>query len=151
VGAPGHRRIVIDSPARGPARSDYAKAGAEVERAEAAQRRARELFEVRAVPQKDVREADNDYRKSVAERERAAARLRTLGIGAEQLPAIASRADTGTRIVAAAPRAGVIVERNVTPGQVVAYGQSDTPLNLFVIADVSTMWVVAADYERDGE
>ena len=28
-----------------------------------------------------------------------------------------------------------IVERNASPGQVVAYGQSDTPLNLFVIAD----------------
>jgi len=146
---PGHRLIVIDSPDLGAAKSDYAKAVADVERAEAAQRLARELFEVRAVPQKDVREADNDYRKSVAERERAAARLRTLGIGAEQLPAIASRADTGTRIVVAAPRAGVIVERNVTPGQVVAYGQSDTPLNLFVIADVSTMWVVADVYEPD--
>jgi len=70
---------------------------------------------VKAVPEKEVREADNDYRKSVAERERAASRLRTLGIGADQLPAIASRADTGTRIVVSAPRSGVIVERNVTP------------------------------------
>jgi len=146
---PGHRLLVIDSPDLGAAKSDYAKAVADVERAEAAQRLTRELFEVKAVPQKEVREADNDYRKSVAERERAAARLRTLGIGAEQLPAIASRADTGTRIVVAAPRAGVIVERNATPGQVVAYGQSDTPLNLFVIADVSTMWVVADVYEPD--
>src|SRR5439155_380913 len=103
---PGHRLIVFDSRDLGAAKSDYAKAVADVERAEAAQRLARELFEVRAVPQKDVREADNDYRKSLAERERAAARLRTLGIGAEQLPAIASRADTGTRIVVAAPRAG---------------------------------------------
>ena len=146
---PGHHLLVIDSPDLGAAKSDYAKAVADVERAEAAQRLAHELFEVKAVPQKDVREADNDYRKSVAERERAAARLRTLGIGADQLPAIASRADTSTRIVVGAPRAGVIVERNVAPGQVVAYGQSDTPLNLFVVADVSTMWVVADVYEPD--
>jgi len=146
---PGHRLLVIDSPDLGAAKSDYAKAVADVERAEAAQRLANELFEVKAVPQKDVREANNDYRKSVAERERAAARLRTLGIGADQLPAIASRTDTSTRIVVGAPRAGVIVERNVAPGQVVAYGQSDTPLNLFVVADVSTMWVVADVYEPD--
>jgi len=85
----------------------------------------------------------------VAERERAAARLRALGIGADQLPAIASRADTGTSIVVVAPRSGVIVERNVAPGQVVAYGQSDTPVNLFVIADVSAMWVLADVYEPD--
>jgi cobalt-zinc-cadmium efflux system membrane fusion protein len=146
---PGHRLLVIDSPDLGAAKSDYAKAVADVERAEAAQRLAQELFEVKAVPQKDLREATNDYRKSVAERERAAARLRTLGVGADQLPAIASRADTSTRIVVGAPRAGVIGERNVPPGQVVAYGQSDTPLNLFVVADVSTMWVVADVYEPD--
>ena len=145
----GHRLLVIDSGDLGAAKSDYAKAVADVERAEAALRLARELFEVKAVPQKDVREAENDYRKSVAERERAAARLRTLGVTAEQLPAIAMRTDTGTRIGVGAPRSGVIVERNVAPGQVVSYGQSDTPLNLFVIADVSTMWVVADVYEPD--
>src|SRR2546425_1272426 len=93
--------------------------------------------------------AKNDPGRGGAGGGRAAARLRPLGIGAEQLPAIASRADPGPRIVVAAPRAGVIVERNVPPGQVVAYGQSDTPLNLFVIADVSTMWVVADVYEPD--
>jgi membrane fusion protein, heavy metal efflux system len=145
----GHRLMVIDSPDLGAAKSDYAKAIADVERADAALRLARELLEIKAVPQKDVREADNDYRKSVAERERAAARLRTLGIGVEQLPAIASRTDSGTSIVVTAPRSGIIVERNVTPGQVVAYGQSDTPVNLFVVADVSTMWVVADVYEPD--
>src|SRR5262249_58763787 len=47
------------------------------------------------------------------------------------------------------PRAGVVVERNVAPGQVVAYGQSDTPVNLFVVADLGTMWVVADVYEPD--
>ena len=68
---PGHRLLVIDSPDLGAAKSDYAKAVADVERAEAAQRLANELFEVKAVPQKDVREANNDYRKSVAERAKA--------------------------------------------------------------------------------
>ena len=145
----GHKLMVIDSPDLGTAKSDYAKAIADVERSDAALKLARELLEIKAVPQKDVREADNDYRKSVAERERAAARLRTLGITADQLPAIASRADSVTQIVVTAPRSGVIVERNVSPGQVVAYGQSDTPVNLFVVADVSTMWVLADVYEPD--
>ena len=31
----------------------------------------------------------------------------------------------------------------------VVYGQSDTPVNLFVIADLGTMWVVADVYEPD--
>jgi cobalt-zinc-cadmium efflux system membrane fusion protein len=130
----GHKLMVIDSQDLGTAKSDYAKAIADVERSDAALKLARELLAVQAVPQKDVREADNDYRKSVAER---------------QLPAIASRADSGTSILVTSPRSGVIVERNVSPGQVVAYGQSDTPVNLFVVADVSTMWVVADVYEPD--
>jgi RND family efflux transporter MFP subunit len=70
-------------------------------------------------------------------------------VSPERLKDIAARADTGTTIVVRAPRAGVLVERNVAPGQVVAYGQSDTPVNLFVIADLSTMWVVADVYEPD--
>jgi RND family efflux transporter MFP subunit len=52
-------------------------------------------------------------------------------------------------MVVTAPRSGVIVERNVSPGQVVAYGQSDTPISLFVIADLGTMWVLADVYEPD--
>jgi len=61
----------------------------------------------------------------------------------------ATRSDTSTRLVVTAPRSGVVVERNVAPGQVVAYGQSDTPVNLFVIADLTTMWVLADVYEPD--
>jgi len=147
--APAARLFVLDSADLGAAKADYAKAVADVERAQAALRLARELLEVKAVAQKELREADNDARKALAERERAASRLQTLGVGADRLPDVAARADTATTMVVRAARAGVVVERNVAPGQVVAYGQSDAPVNLFVIADLSTMWVVADVYEPD--
>ncbi|HYS18524.1 MAG TPA: efflux RND transporter periplasmic adaptor subunit [Candidatus Binatia bacterium] len=146
---PGARLFVMDSADLGAAKADYAKAVADVERSAAAARLSRELFEVHAVAQKELREAENDARKAIAERERAASRLQTLGVSPQQLADIAARADTATTIVVRAPRDGVVVERNVTPGQVVAYGQSDTPVNLFVIADLGTMWVVADVYEPD--
>jgi cobalt-zinc-cadmium efflux system membrane fusion protein len=133
---PGHRLLVLDSPDLGLAKSDYAKATADAERADHALKLARDLFEVRAVAQKEIREAENDYRKAVAERERAVSRLRTLGVSD-------GPADASTTMVVTAPRSGVIVERNVSPGQVVAYGQSDTPINLFVI-DLG-MWVWPSD------
>ncbi|OLC16374.1 MAG: hypothetical protein AUH29_05150 [Candidatus Rokubacteria bacterium 13_1_40CM_69_27] len=141
--------FVLDSPDLGVAKSEYAKAVADVERADKALTLARELYEVRAIAQKEIREAENDYRKAAAERERAASRLRALGLPEAQLAEVAARTDTSTRLGVRAPRGGVIVERNVAPGQVVAYGQSDTPINLFVIADLATMWVLADVYEPD--
>ncbi|TMQ28266.1 MAG: efflux RND transporter periplasmic adaptor subunit, partial [Candidatus Rokuibacteriota bacterium] len=77
---PGARLLVLDSADLGAAKADYAKAVSDVERAEAALRLARELLEVKAVAQKEIREAENEARKAGAERERAAARLRTLGV-----------------------------------------------------------------------
>ena len=146
---PGHRLLVVDSPDLGVAKTDYAKAVADVERSEAALKLARELLEVRAIAAKEIRDAEGDYRRVTAERDRAASRLRTLGVRADQLADIAARKDAATTLVITAPRGGVIVERNVTPGQVVAYGQSDTPSSLFVIADLATMWVLADVYEPD--
>jgi membrane fusion protein, heavy metal efflux system len=146
---PGARLFVIDSADLGAAKADYAKAVADVERSAAAARLSRELYDAQAVAQKELREAENDARKAGAERERAASRLQTLGVSPQQFGDIAARADADTTIVVKASRGGVVVERNVAPGQVVAYGQSDTPVNLFLIADLSTMWVVADVYEPD--
>jgi cobalt-zinc-cadmium efflux system membrane fusion protein len=146
---PGHRLFVLDSPDLGQAKSDYAKAISDLQRSEKAIKLARELYEIKATAEKDVREAENDYNKAIAERERAASRLRTLGVKPEQLKDVAGRADASTAITVTAPRGGIIVERNITPGQVVAYGQSDTPVSLFVIANLSTMWVLVDVYEPD--
>lgn len=145
----GHRLLLLDSPDLGTAKSDYAKALSDLERSEKAIALARDLLQVRAIAQKELREAENDYRKTMAERDRAASRLRTLGVSEAQFGEIAARRDTSTTVVVTAPRSGVIVERNVIPGQVVAYGQSDTPPNLFLIADLGTMWVLADAYEPD--
>src|SRR5712664_118262 len=95
---PGARLLVLDSVDLGAAKADYAKAVADVERSEAALRLARELLEVKAVAQKEIREAENDARKAMAERDRAAARLRTLGVTPEYLKDIAARADATTTI-----------------------------------------------------
>src|SRR5262249_15914723 len=80
----GTRLVVIDSADLGTAKSDYAKAAADVERSAAAVSLTRELFAIKAVAQKELRETENDERKAVAERERAASRLETLGVSSEQ-------------------------------------------------------------------
>ena len=107
---PGARLLVIDSADLGAAKADYAKAVADAERSAAAAQLSRELYDARATALKELRETENDSRKAVAERERAAARLRTLGVPREQLGDIAARADAATTIVVRAPRGGVVVE-----------------------------------------
>ena len=145
----GATLLVIDSPDLSMAKADYAKAVSDVERTEKALSLVRELVEAKASAPKELRDTENEQRKAQAERERAAARLRTLGLSDDRLRDIAARADVATTVTVTAPRSGVVVERNVTPGQVVSYGQADAPVNLFVIADLSTMWVVADVYEPD--
>ena len=146
---PGHPLFVLDSPDLGQAKSDYAKAVSDVARSEKAAKLAKELFEIKAIAEKDIRDSENDLNKSLAERDRAAARLRTLGIRTDHLREIAERVDASTAVTVRAPRGGVIVERNISPGQVVAYGQSDTPVSLFTIANLGSMWVLVDVYEPD--
>jgi len=146
---PGTVLAVIDSPDFGAAKADYAKAVADVERADKALALVRELVEGKAMAPKELRDAENDQRKALAERERAATRLRVFAVTDDRLPAIAMRTDFGTTVPVTATRSGVIVERNVSPGQVVEFGTGDTRVNLFVIADLSTMWVIADVYEPD--
>ena len=146
---PGHPLFVLDSSDLGQAKTDYAKAISDLTRSEKALRLARDLFEMKAIPEKDIREAENDHDKALAERDRAAARLRTLGIRPDQLKEIGDRSDANTIVTVRAPRSGVIVDRNISSGQVVAFGQSDTPVSLFVIANLGTMWVLADVYEPD--
>src|SRR5262252_7507122 len=74
---PGHPLFILDSPDLGQAKADYAKAISDLARADKALKLARDLFEMKAIAEKDIREAENDYNKAVAERDRAAARLRT--------------------------------------------------------------------------
>ena len=145
----GHPLFILDSADLAQAKSDYAKAVSDLSRSERASKLAKDLFEMKAIAEKDIREAENDLNKATAERDRAAARLRTLGVRPDQLPDIGARADASTTVTVRAPRSGVVVERNISPGQVVSYGQSDTPVSLFVIANLSTMWVLADVYEPD--
>src|SRR5882724_10629634 len=95
---PGHPLFVLDSPDLGQAKSDYAKSVSDVARSEKALKLAKELVEIKAIAAKDIREAENDYNKAMAERDRAAARLRTLGIRADQLKDIADRVDASSTV-----------------------------------------------------
>ncbi|MGH7391809.1 MAG: efflux RND transporter periplasmic adaptor subunit [Candidatus Rokuibacteriota bacterium] len=80
------------------------------------------------------------------ETEVAAARQRLLllGLSPERVAALRAAADVVSEVTVAAPAPGVVVARSVNVGQVVAVGQE-----MFVVADLGTVWVIADLYEKD--
>src|SRR5256712_7996620 len=81
----GHALFSIESPDLGQAKSDYAKALTDLERADKALRLAKELFEVKAIPQNDIRYAESDDRTALPDRDRAAFRLAPPVVAEEQM------------------------------------------------------------------
>lgn len=129
------------------------KAKSQLELAQIQDKRARDLFEGKAVPLKDYQQsqatltqAQNDVRSASTALEAARNRLRILGLSDEAITVFQDkgRIDPDTTIVA--PIAGTVVQRKVGPGQYVTAGASDP---VFVIGDLSTVWLTAFVRETD--
>ena len=80
------------------------------------------------------------------ETEVAAARQRLLllGLPAQRVAALRSADEIISELTVVAPGGGTVTSRAINPGQVVAAGQE-----LFVVADLSTVWVIGDLYEKD--
>ncbi len=127
----------IQSAEFGQAQADARKAGSDFRRAERAWSRARELFEHGAAPRKELESAEADYASAQAEKERAEARLAIYD-------ATAVVAEHG--FLLPSPLSGIVVEKNLTPGQEVRPDQmlANTPqftAPLFVVTDPSRLWI----------
>jgi RND family efflux transporter MFP subunit len=80
------------------------------------------------------------------ETEVAAARQRLLllGLSAERVAKLDGASQVLSEVTVPSPADGVVITRGVNPGQVVSAGQE-----LFVVTDLSTVWVLGDLYERD--
>lgn len=122
----------LASPDFGVAQADTAKAHADLRLAEKALQRQRELFDAGIVARKDLEQAESDAARAQAEAARASARTSLYGAGASVDQQLALRASM----------AGVVVERNLNPGQELRPDQSGPGVPaLFVVTDPSRMWV----------
>jgi membrane fusion protein, heavy metal efflux system len=115
--------------------------------------RAKDLFEGKAVPLKDYQQADatliqaqNDLRSSQTALEAARSKLRILGFSDDAIAAFQSKRTIDREITIFSPIAGTVVQRKVGPGQYVNSGASDP---VFVIGDLSTVWLTAFVRESD--
>src|SRR5882757_3307100 len=121
------------------------KAKSQLELAQIQDKRARDLFEGKAIPLKDTQQAQaalisaqNDLRSSETALEAARNRLRMLGLTDEAIIAFQEKGRINREATIFAPLAGTVVQRKIGPGQYVSTGASDP---VFVIGDLSTVWL----------
>lgn len=133
----------IHSPDYATARADWHKAQVALQTAQKDLARQDGLFKRHAAPEQVVLAAWDVYRRAVSERDRTRANLALLGGGHSE-----DKNDAVYRL--RTPIAGVVVSRAVHPGMEVAgqYGGGSAQ-ELFVVADLSQVWVVAEVPEAD--
>jgi membrane fusion protein, heavy metal efflux system len=129
------------------------KAQSAVDLAQLQDTRAKDLFEGRAVPLKDYQQsqatliqAQNDLRSSQTALEAARNRLRILGLTDDAIAVFQQKGRIDPNTTIFSPIAGTVVQRKVGPGQYVNAGASDP---VFVIGDLSTVWLIAFVRETD--
>lgn len=127
----------LDSPELGKAQSDYASAQADLNLADRAFQRVHELYASGIAPRKDQEQAQDNLVRARSEAERARLKLVNLGV---------SNGHTDNHFVLYAPIAGAVTERNINPGMEV---RSDLATPLFVISDLSSLWVQMDVFEKD--
>lgn len=131
----GQPLAVLASPEFGLAHAEARKAQADLELARHALERNRELLEAGVVAKKDWHQAQADAARAEAESDRAARRMAQLGGEGDGSYALKS------------PLAGVVVERNLNPGQEFRPDQPGSPL--FVVTDPSSLWILLDAGEAD--
>jgi membrane fusion protein, heavy metal efflux system len=136
----GANLLSVSSPEFGAAQADAAKAMTDAKVTDKALARQKELFEAGIAARKDFEMAEADAARAHAEADRANARTRLYG-GGQQV---------NQQLTLMSELNGVVVERNVNPGQELRSEQSGPGMPaLFVVTDPSQLWVQIDAKEAD--
>jgi membrane fusion protein, heavy metal efflux system len=104
--------------------------------------RAKDLFAHHAIADRDLLQAESDRIQAQADLSAAQEGMRILGI---PKPEDLEKSPISAQIPLLAPIGGEIVERLVSPGQVMQAGTTQA----FTISDMNTVWVLANVYQSD--
>jgi cobalt-zinc-cadmium efflux system membrane fusion protein len=132
---------------------DFATDVSALRKAEATAKNARRLAQLDeqlwkndAIARRDMEQAETDAVAAEADRDAALQQLRDLGVDAKTIADIRdNRPAANNGALIRSPLAGTVVEKLITPGQLLAAGT--TPC--FTVADLSTVWVMANVFETD--
>ncbi len=104
--------------------------------------RAQDLYQHKAIAERDLLQAESDRNQAQADLNASEQGMKILGI---KNPDDLVKAPSSAEIPVIAPIGGEVVERLVSPGQVMQAGQTQA----FTISDMSTVWVLANVYQND--
>jgi len=135
---------IIDSTELGTAQSEYLKAKANLIAQEKSYARAKKLLEGKAISLSEYQKREAEYMIVRAEFKAAEDRLHLLGLSEEEVKHIGNQHIINSKVAIRAPFSGTIVERHATLGELI-----EPTENLFTLADLSTLWVIADVPEKD--
>jgi cobalt-zinc-cadmium efflux system membrane fusion protein len=137
----GEPMLEVSSPDYSQLLDAYLKAADASRLSEKNYARAQDLYQHHAIAQRDLEQAESDRNQARADLNAAEEGMKILGI---KNPGQLANAPSA-QIPVLAPISGEVVERLVSPGQVVQAGQTQA----FTISDLSTVWVLANVYQAD--
>lgn len=117
---------------------EQSKAKVDVESAKSVLERTKAIVEARALPEKEAVAASQQLRQAQL----------SFGVAASKLASLDITSRSENEFIVHAPRAGRVVEKNVLPGQELTPGAETA---LMLVADLSTVWVVADLFESDSD
>ena len=142
----GDLLALLHSTDLGLAEGAYLKATARLYESDLSYRRAKDLYEHRAISLAEFQRREAEMRTARAETRETQNRLELLGVPAQEIERLDRehliRADVSLR----APFDGRVIMRNITRGEVV-----ETNQRVFTVADLSNVWVIASVPEKDVE
>jgi RND family efflux transporter MFP subunit len=126
------------------AQTKYLAMGAMLEADQKRLQRTQQLVDIGAASRQELEEAVAASASRATEVEAARQRLLLLGLTRKQVASLRSPSQIVSDVVVPAPISGIITGRSANLGQVVGMGEA-----LFVVTDLSEVWVVGDLYEQD--
>ena len=147
LGAPvqhGQTLAVIFSSDLSDAQMKYLSMRAMLEADHLKLQRTEQLYGVGAASRQELEEVTALHTSHETELAAAQQRLLLLGLTRERVQGLTNASHVVSELAVPSPADGLVVARGVNPGQVVNAGQE-----LFVVTDLSTVWVIGDLYEKD--
>jgi cobalt-zinc-cadmium efflux system membrane fusion protein len=142
----GETLFTIDSPDLLQADSNLIAAAGVLELTSRNLMRLKQLYETRAISQKDLEQAISDQQTAEGALRAARDAVRIFGKTDADIDMIIKERRADPTLIVASPISGRITARNAAPGLLVQPGNPPAP---FTVADLSTMWMLANVAESD--